>query len=172
MRIEIDKLDETGESFAHSFAPNEVFLDDDRTRATKEIKIEGQARRKGERVRLNGRLQAELEIACDRCLRGIPLAINDEFDVVYAPADEKTEAERIELQTDDLEWSVYEGDFINTNEVAREQLLLNLPTRALCKEDCKGLCPSCGADLNSEGCGCEQKTVDPRWEALKNLNRK
>jgi len=54
----------------------------------------------------------------------------------------------------------------------REQFYLALPMKPLCREDCKGLCPRCGEDLNVKGCGCVIETADPRWEALKTLKQK
>ncbi len=120
-------------------------------------------------MRVHGRVRAVLEVSCDRCLRGVPYAVEDEFDVTYAPALAESDAEKHELQIDDLELDVYEDDFIETGGLAREQVLLNLPLRLLCEEDCQGLCPNCGTDLNAEQCGCEQKTIDPRWEGLKEI---
>ena len=65
--------------------------------------------------------------------------------------------------------SVLEGDAIDVDEVTKEQILLAVPTRSLCNDDCKGFCPTCGADKNAGECGCEAKEIDPRWAALKNL---
>lgn len=167
MQIEIDKLTEAGESFAHRYPPDAIALDDERAQVVGETSIEGRASRKNGSVRLRGQLRADLEINCDRCLRAVPYTLESEFDVVYAPAE--TETEKRELQTEDLEFDVYEADSISTNELAREQILLNLPTRILCKEECQGLCLSCGADLNQHSCGCQQETIDPRWQALKEV---
>jgi uncharacterized protein len=167
MRIEVDKLDEAGEPFSHRYAPDALDLGDNRAQSTGEAVIEGRASRKRERVRLQGKVRAALEINCDRCLKGVPYILEEKFDVAYAPADSETE--KHELQAEDLETDVFEGEFIEIDNVAREQILLHLPARILCKEDCKGLCPVCGADLNETDCGCEQKTIDPRWEALKGM---
>ncbi|PYS67386.1 MAG: hypothetical protein DMF69_23170, partial [Acidobacteria bacterium] len=51
----------------------------------------------------------------------------------------------------------------------KEQILLAVPSRSLCTENCKGFCPTCGADKNAGDCGCDEKDIDPRWAALKNL---
>ena len=67
----------------------------------------------------------------------------------------------------DLGWRVNET--IDIDELVREQVLLAVPERSLCQEDCKGLCPTCGADRNLKECGCESVEADPRWAALKNL---
>ena len=73
------------------------------------------------------------------------------------------------LRAEDLEFSLYDGDEIDLCPLIREQLLLALPTRPLCQEDCRGLCPHCGINLNHGACGCRVETVDPRLEALRSL---
>jgi len=67
--------------------------------------------------------------------------------------------------------AAYEGDAVDLDELVREQILLALPSRRLCREECKGLCPTCGADLNAGRCACEQREVDPRWSALADLDK-
>lgn len=61
------------------------------------------------------------------------------------------------------------GFTVELDETVISDILLNLPSKNLCKEDCKGLCPHCGKNLNGGACGCEIKTVDPRMEILKQL---
>jgi uncharacterized protein len=68
-----------------------------------------------------------------------------------------------------LDVAVYEGDKIDLGELVREQIILNQPEQVFCREDCKGLCEKCGANRNLIDCKCEEKEIDPRWAALKNL---
>ena len=97
----------------------------------------------------------------------VPIAAS--FDLDYVPASEY-EAERLaELEADDLAVSVFDGEVIDIDELLREQVILALPSRALCREDCKGLCPVCGIDKNLKDCECESHPVDPRWTALNGL---
>ncbi len=79
---------------------------------------------------------------------------------------DKAEAS-FELETLDEEG--YTGKQIDLTPAMREQILLSIPPSPVCREDCKGLCPSCGKDLNDGACGCDRTVVDPRWEALKGL---
>jgi uncharacterized protein len=65
---------------------------------------------------------------------------------------------------------VFDGEALDVDEIVKEQILLAVPTRMLCREDCKGICPQCGVDKNTGECNCETKEIDPRWAALKNLN--
>lgn len=169
MRIEVEKLPERGEeSFAHTYKAGELTLDEEGVSLSGAATVEGRASRKGEQVRLRGRVEAALDAPCDRCLRpvSLPVAADFEYDFVPAPEADATAGEASELLPEDMDFSVYEGDSVDVDEVVREQLLLALPTRLLCREDCKGLCPDCGADLNEAACACEQKQIDPRWAGL------
>jgi uncharacterized protein len=64
---------------------------------------------------------------------------------------------------------VFDGEAIDVDEIVKEQILLAVPTRMLCREDCKGICPECGADKNTGECNCVTDEIDPRWAALKDL---
>ena len=168
MRIELDKLEAASNSFAHVYEPEEIILDEEYARLIKQPEITGRASRKGSEVRLRGKITASAEIDCSRCLKAVVIPVETEFDVTYIPAEEYEESAPAELQEDDLSLAVFDGEAIDVDELVREQLLLALPARALCREECKGLCPVCGADKNTDSsCACEQKDIDPRWAGLK-----
>ena len=170
MRIELDKLGARGGQFAHLYEPEELLLDDEHARLIEPPQVSGRVIRSDHKVRLRGSVTARAEVDCDRCLRAVPVPIETSFDVSYVPATEFTaEAEAAELQEEDLSLSVFDGETIDVDELVREQVLLALPARALCREECHGLCPVCGADRNIESCDCEAKEADPRWAALKDL---
>jgi uncharacterized protein len=170
MRIELDKLEGTGGQFAHAYEPEELVLDDEHVRLTAWPQVAGTVRRDGHQVRLRGQITARAEVDCDRCLKAVDMPVETSFDVTYVPAaDYGKGPEAAELQEDDLSLSVFDGEAIDVDDLVREQVLLALPTRALCGEDCKGLCPVCGADKNMDCCNCESTEVDPRWAALKDL---
>jgi len=69
----------------------------------------------------------------------------------------------------ETEIGYYQKDSLLLEDVLREQVLLSLPVRTLCKPDCKGLCPRCGQNRNSQECSCDVGPSDPRWEALAGL---
>ncbi len=167
MRIEVEQLESAGRKFAHIYEPEELILDEESARLIETPQVSGSASRKGEEVRLRGQVTARAEVDCDRCLKAIVVPIETEFDVTLIPAARYLEQERAELQEDDLLLSVYEGDSVDVDEIVREQILLALPARALCREECKGLCPVCGIDQNNNACACDVKETDPRWAALK-----
>jgi len=172
MRIEVDQLKEASAPFAKNYAPAELQLEDDFMRLASEAKVEGRASKKREQVRMQGTINASVEVDCDRCAAPVNVPVNTDFDVTYLPLEALTvDAEATELQEDDLNFAAYEGNTLDLDVLAREQILLALPTRQLCREDCQGLCPACGANLNTQTCGCEQQDIDPRWAALAALKK-
>lgn len=169
MRIELDKLEQAGNTFAHHYEPEEIVLDEEHARLTKPPEVTGRVSRSHNEVRLRGKITASAEVDCDRCLKSVNVPIETEFDVKYVPTEDYTSSEAAELQEEDLSVSFFEGETIELDELVREQVLLALPARALCTEQCKGLCPVCGTDRNVNSCNCETREIDPRWEELKNL---
>jgi uncharacterized protein len=97
------------------------------------------------------------------------LPVEHEFDIVLTPKPSEAGASTEELRPEDLGLSYYSGDEINLDPLVREQVLLALPTRPLCAEDCRGLCGGCGADLNSEDCRCSGETKDSRTAIFRTL---
>lgn len=120
-------------------------------------------------IRLRGRLSTKLELQCARCLDPVPQQVDREFELLYRPLG--VDAGRDELSVTDAEAEIgyYQGEGILLEDVLREQVLLALPVKITCREDCKGLCPQCGKNLNQEQCSCSVAVEDPRWEALKGI---
>jgi len=120
-------------------------------------------------IRLRGRLAAGLELQCARCLEPVPQDIARDFELLYRPLG--ADAGRDELSVTDAEAEIgyYQGEGILLEDVLREQVLLALPLKVTCREDCKGLCPHCGRNLNEEACSCSVPMEDPRWAALKEV---
>ena len=137
----------------------------------------------GSKVLMKGRALAHLTTACRRCLEPVAVELPFEFAVSFVTlpsgtggaADPSREPKKLldeagtgasfDLASADEE--PFDGRTIDTAELLREQLLLNLPMGTVCREDCKGLCPVCGGALDERECGCERKPMDPRWEALR-----
>jgi uncharacterized protein len=123
-------------------------------------------------IRLRGRLTAGLELQCARCVEPVPQEISREFELLYRPLG--TDAGRDELSVTDAEAEIgyYQGDGLLLEDVLREQVLLALPLKVTCREDCKGLCVHCGKNLNEEQCSCSTAIEDPRWTALREIRTK
>jgi uncharacterized protein len=120
-------------------------------------------------IRLRGRLSAGLELQCARCLEPLRQDVKRDFELLYRPLG--ADAGRDELSVTDAEAEIgyYQGDGLFLEDVLREQVLLALPLKVTCREDCKGLCPQCGKNLNQEQCSCSTEVEDPRWAALKDV---
>jgi uncharacterized protein len=123
-------------------------------------------------IRLRGRLSAGLEMQCARCLEPVRQDVVRDFELLYRPLG--ADAGRDELSVTDAEAEIgyYQGDGILLEDVLREQVLLALPLKVTCSEDCRGLCLHCGKNLNQENCSCAVPMEDPRWAALREIRSK
>ena len=121
-----------------------------------------------DRFRLVGAVQTVLELACSRCLEPFELPVDAEFDIRYLPQSENTGEER-EVEDDDLAVAFYRDEAIDLGQLLEEQFYLALPMKPLCRDECKGLCPNCGVNLNVETCDCQVRWEDPRLAGLKAL---
>jgi uncharacterized protein len=94
------------------------------------------------------------------------------FDLLYRPQGTDAGREEISVTTAEAEVSYYQGEGLLLEDVLREQVFLALPLKAICRDDCRGLCPHCGKNLNVEACDCAAPLEDPRWSALKEIRGK
>jgi uncharacterized protein len=122
-----------------------------------------------ERYRLVGRVATTLEQSCSRCLEPFQQTVDSAFDVRYLPQSENVGHEEREVEEDDLSDAFYRDDQIDLRQLMEEQFYLALPMKPLCRDDCKGLCPNCGTNLNETTCKCEVRWEDPRLAGLKAL---
>ena len=169
MRIELDGLEEQGGKFSQVYEADDLRLDDEDVKLVEPAEIQGRARRVGTEVELRGRVSARLEVPCGRCLKPVEVPINSGFTERFVSAVSWAADEQHELQEEDLNLAVFDGAGIELNDLAREEILLAIPANVLCREDCRGLCPTCGTDRNQGDCHCETNEVDSRWQKLKEL---
>lgn len=120
---------------------------------------------------ITGQLKAEMQLQCSRCLKDFTQRLDIAVNVVYHPAEEVT-GEKHALKNDELDMGFYQGEELDLQELLKEQILLNTQMKPLCGEDCKGICPKCGKDLNTGQCNCSRREIDPRLEVLKNFLEK
>ena len=120
-------------------------------------------------IRLRGRLSAGFELSCARCLEPVAQEVRREFELLYRPLGADAGREELSVTDAEAEIGYYQGEGILLEDVLREQVLLALPLKVTCREDCKGLCPHCGKNLNREQCSCATLVEDPRWSALKEI---
>lgn len=180
MLIEIQELERHPIDFQEEFAPGVVDFGEELHQASA-LKSAGRAQLVEEHhgkhqiiqdIRVKGDLSTRLEWACARCLEPVILDVQRNFDLLYRPQGADAGRAELSVTAAEAEVSYYEGEGLLLEDVIREQVLLAVPLKAICREDCKGLCPHCGKNLNNEQCSCAEPVEDPRWNALKEMRGK
>src|SRR5580698_2405454 len=164
------KLDESLAAGAIDYAPD--------VRQIGPLKLHGQAEliveHRGpkefvEDIRLRAHFGGMFQLLCARCLDPVEQFLSGDFDLIFRPGGVDNQPGEHAITEDETEIGYYEESGLLLEDAVREQVLLALPGRTLCQEDCKGLCPHCGANRNSAPCACEDRPSDPRWNALAGL---
>jgi uncharacterized protein len=122
-------------------------------------------------VFIKGEFSAIIDSNCSRCLEDISVPIGGNFTYTLIPAKAETR-EDLELTAEELEISHYQGDLIDLTPIICEQIILQIPIKTPCREECKGLCPRCGINLNTSSCNCHLAVVDNRMAVLKKIKVK
>jgi uncharacterized protein len=120
-------------------------------------------------IRLRGGFQGTFTVPCARCVEPVSIPLGADFDLIFRPIGVDSTAGERSISAQETEIGYYLKDSLLLEDVLREQVLLALPVRTLCKPDCKGLCPRCGENRNSRSCSCDAGPQDPRWQALAGL---
>ena len=129
------------------------------------VRVLGTVSDKAGYIALNAALTLSYKTVCDRCLRPVSAHLNVDFSRPVALAGS--------LQNEDEdEYLIAKDRTLELDEPFIEEIILNFPAKHLCREDCKGLCPKCGKDLNDGSCACEGKEIDPRMLQFKKLLEK
>lgn len=169
MYISLVRMPADGLRFEHRYATGELDTSNHEFELVEPPNVTGRIDRTGIEMRVRGEIKTSFTAMCDRCLIDVPFSLVIPFDLLYAPEDPGAgRSGETEIHDRDLDISIYDHDQIDLDALVLEQIELSLPSRLLCSEDCRGLCPECGASLNEEECGCK-KPVDPRWQALADL---
>jgi uncharacterized protein len=121
-------------------------------------------------IRVHGQVGTTVRMNCSRCMVETDNAIASSFTIFYRKSTgEPQDEEEVELAEEDLIAATYEGDEIDFSDEIAEQVLMAIPFKPLCSDDCQGLCSSCGADLNVSKCGCDRQEMSLKFSALKNF---
>ncbi len=123
-------------------------------------------------IRVVGSLSTTLEANCARCLEPVVQDVARSFDLLYRPQGADAGQEELSVTDAEAEIGYYVGDGLLLEDALREQVLLALPLKIVCRQDCRGLCPTCGRNLNAEKCACAAPPLDARWSPLKDLKDK
>lgn len=134
--------------------------------------------------RLQGRMSCRIELSCVRCLEPFSMDLAEDLDLLYLPqasnvgsAGEEGEEEALDdlsgrgLEPEELAASFYREKRIDLSQMIVEQIVLALPMKPLCKPECRGLCPQCGANRNLVSCDCAPEDTDPRWAPLRTIQK-
>lgn len=164
MRLDVSKLKSNGESVEFEFREkwDKIEFRGDMLQFVDPIVFYGLATKKGNIIEVSGNVKTRIKTICYRCTE-------DAFIDIDVPFYEEYSAHR---ENNNDEVIVYEDDAIEFNENVLATIVLYLPMKYLCKDDCKGLCPKCGTNLNHNICSCEKDDIDPRWSILKTLYEK
>ena len=121
-------------------------------------------------IHLKGALHTVVEVCCDRCLEPTRHDVSMDFDLFYSPMSTIAKNEEVEIRREDLDIGFYQGNGLLLEDALKEQILLALPMKNICRESCAGLCPKCGKNLNLGDCGCATEPTDLRWAGLRKLD--
>jgi uncharacterized protein len=136
------------------------------------VALAADVHRDRDQFRLVGRVRTTIELTCCRCLEGFRKPVDEAVEVLYLPlAKASSEGER-EIEDDDLAVTYYQDDVIDLGQLLQEQFYLAVPMKPLCRENCRGLCPLCGTNLNTASCSCTVEEGDPRLAVLRGLLKK
>jgi uncharacterized protein len=145
------------------------FSEDEGTHIEGSIRVGGVVTMEGDNLRVHGQVAADLVTVCTRCGEPLVYPLRSEFELRLIKGHAAEVGTELQLTPEDFDRGYYEGIMVDLAPFFREEIALAVPVQILCREDCHGLCPSCGANLNLAPCKCVQKTADPRLAVLRQL---
>jgi len=164
LRVDLAAVREGPVTIAETIAPADPFVATTGLALAAPLVVSGRLSTAGEdQFYWQATLSTVVRAECRRCLTGVDVPISESLGLVFV-TEEAAEGD------EDCYVVPRRASFLDLSEAVREELLLATPQFVECRDDCRGLCPRCGADLNAGPCGCAP-AVDPRWEALTKLPR-
>jgi uncharacterized protein len=166
LSLDLRKIKTPHERFEQTYAPEQLGASEGFT-VVAPTALTFEIFKDNEQFRLVGGVNTALELSCGRCLEPFAMPVDQRFDLRYQPHARNTGEGEREIEEDDLTTAFYENEAIDLGQLMREQFYLALPMKPLCRDDCRGLCPVCGTNLNRGTCLCSTRWEDPRLAALK-----
>lgn len=164
LRIALELADTEPVEFCQDLGLPEGVGGDD-VLAWEPVRFAGRLKKTGSGYSVKGTVSGRGRLRCVRCLGEFVFSFEEPFFVQLLPLAMAPQEEEVQLTKKDLDVRFFVEPVLDLMELAAEQVELLLPVKPLCREDCKGLCPHCGADLNLGACGCPPQ-VDERWRKL------
>ncbi|MDO4219008.1 MAG: DUF177 domain-containing protein [Synergistaceae bacterium] len=171
IRLILPSVPHDGTSYTDDFAldlASAVLYYGQEYRLTRPLSVHVEAVRSAERIILSISLEAEIETACARCLEPAKTQTSSTLHWIFSTTREDEE-QRDEWKYDEVVLLDSWEEHIELGDYVWETFVTTLPVSVLCKADCRGLCPNCGANLNKQTCNCHDAQGDPRFAVLKNL---
>jgi uncharacterized protein len=173
LQISTKAISETGKELSLDLGPEwfERWREEDPGLEFSQAAVQGMVSlaKHGHDILVRGRLQGRLQLACGRCLEPFSLPVETDFDLLLVPAPLGEGPEEEELSAQELDLDFYSGETVDLEAIVREQIILMVPLKPLCQEDCQGLCPFCGANRNRESCPCKEEKSDSPFAPLAKL---
>jgi uncharacterized protein len=178
MYIDIDDIKESALSLSYSKTFNDFPVLEEMGNAGEcdfisPIDIRLNVKRNINVIEVKGNIETKVRLQCGRCADEYEITIGPDFSLTFVPEEaedsDRSSNDEIELSTYDMQVVNFSGERIELKDSLQEQLILAFPVKPLCRQSCKGLCSSCGANLNGIQCDCEQGYINPQFAALKNL---
>lgn len=170
MKIELKR---TSEDFSQKLnleeRPEVLKLKAEDVTFEKPIKVELSVTKSQDQLICRGKVRTSARMECSRCLAEYEESISSDLDFVI---DLAGNLEQVKSEEEGYFFAEPSSAFFEIDDLVREAIILSLPLKPLCSEDCKGLCPICGTDLNKSQCSCVKEKTDPRWDQLKGLLKK
>ncbi len=169
MRVQLDRIGDEPYRWQEKRQISPAILERREVARLGDVTWEGTITKTGTGHLLQGKLEYQQTLTCQRCLVDSSEHVAVEVGLLLVPeSDEPIEGE-YELEAEDLDVHYVTDGTLDTEPILFEQLQLNVPMRPLCRDACAGLCPECGVDRNRETCDCLDPATDPRWSALREL---
>lgn len=164
LTIDPRRLKEAGVRIQATVAPEDPLWADADVQFLRPFWVDVTAARTGEHsVMVRGRIGAQVRAHCRRCLTPLGLDIDEAVDLFFEPLESREDEDLHLYHLSPL------ATELDLSQPLREQFLLAIPSFPLCREECRGLCAGCGADLNVEPCRCVEGAADPRWAPLRRV---
>lgn len=164
MRIRVDEIPESGRTLRFHWDEEKLrqFVPPDdpfNPKLIRPVNVVLNLSKHPDHIRITGTIDGPLEVSCHRCLTPFTFPLKETVDIYLMEEDRLPEEEETELESEELAYEFFDGEVIEVDQLVAEQIFLALPFKVLCSEECKGICPGCGANLNEESCRCK---VDDR----------
>ena len=161
LSFDIRSLESTPERVDAHLAPNDPVWEEGDPRPSESLHVTGRVSSAGSgRFYFSGHVSGEVGLECRRCLTDVRAPVGEELHLIFAEAGDE------EIEDPDVFAIDPQAPELDLRPAIREEWLLAVPAFVLCREDCRGLCPTCGADLNEDPAHTHA-AADPRWAALR-----